>query len=332
MDYVPDEIWRLFMPDVERQLNRIKGSNRRFSHYTTAESGLKILNSGRMLLRNSSMMNDFSEVQYGMNCLQNAYKGESGKKLRQIMRYVQTNLPEVFESNFDALMSDIRNETYLISVSEHGDDEAEDQLEDAFGRLSMWRAYAARNGIAFVFKNTPFIGESNVLNAFTSPVIYATSDGYLSYFDEIVSGIEANIDKIKTYGGAMFHEMIYETFRFAVQSTKHPSFREEREWRVIYSPTLLQRKGELTDNQMSKIPTEIMTISGVPQRVYALPFRNYEDEGFHGATIPELIDRVLIGPSVDAYAIAQAYVAELHKLNVESPADKVIITGIPLRV
>lgn len=115
-----------------------------------------------------------------------------------------------------------------------------------------------------------------------------------------------------------------------MQATKHPAFKEEQEWRVLYSPKVVERRGQATPTHRERIPCKIVTIGGVPQRVYTLPFRDYPDEGFKGATIPALLDRVLVGPSADAYAIQQAFVDELRQLHVEEPI--VNITGIPLRV
>ena len=327
-----ERLWKLFLPEAARRQEYIRAKNVRFAHYTSAEAGIAILRSGRMLLRNSVLMNDFSEVQHGMECLAVAYQGPVGERLKAVMRAIQPDLPEVVEHNFHGLFNDVRNETYLISISEHGDPEHGDALEDSFGRLSMWRAYARRDGIAFVFNNRPFMTETNALNAFTSPVEYATPDSFGIKFEALVAGFENNLELIKAnIGGEPFHDSLMNAFRFAVQSTKHPSFREEREWRVIYSPTLLQQTGQMTADQLSKIPTEIMTIRGVPQRVFAIAFRDYPEEGFEGATLPDLLDRVLIGPSLDAYAIAQAFVAELTALGVVDAHQKVIITGIPLR-
>lgn len=332
MDELQERVWQIFQPATARQIDRIRRENTRFVHYTSGESGVAILRSGRMLLRNSTMMNDFSEVQHGTDCLIHAYRSAAGIRLQAAMKDIQEDLPEVFVANFDERLRDFRQETYIVSISEHGDLEHGDELEDAFGRLSMWRAYANRNGIAFVFNNTPFVTDTNALNAFTSPVLYATPHTFIPYFEEIVAGIENNIEFLRGLGGQFFHEMLMHTFRFIVQSTKHPSFREEREWRVIYSPTLLQREGEVTEDQIAKIPTEIMVLNGVPQRVYAIPFKNYEEEGFVGATIPELIERVLIGPSIDAYPIAQAFIGELMKHGVDNAVNKVVLTGVPLRV
>ena len=87
----------------------------------------------------------------------------------------------------------------------------------------------------------------------------------------------------------------------------------------------------MDDAQRGRIPTEIMCLGGVPQRVYAIPFENHPDEGFVGATVPELFDRVLIGPTSDGYAIGQALVAELDRCGVPDAGNRVFVTGIPLR-
>ena len=329
---IEDRIWRVFFPETVRQVERIREKRTRFVHYTSAETGIAILRSNRMLLRNSTLMNDFSEVHHGMSCLNAAVVGPTGDRLKLLMDKIQSGLSEIVISNFNDQYDGVQSGTYLISISEHGDPEHGDVLEDQFGRLSMWRAYANKNGIAFVFKNTPFVSETNVLNAYTSPVLYETPDSFERHFTEVVDGIEREIDLLVSKGGQFFHDNLLNVFRFAVQSTKHPSFREEREWRVIYSPSLLLRDGLLDTSQVEKIPTEIMSLGGVPQRVYAIPFKNYPEEGFVGATVPELVDRIIIGPSQDALTIAHAFVDELTRCGVEKAHEKVTISGVPLRV
>lgn len=323
----------IFIPRMKRELTRVREHNIRFAHYTSADTGLKIIRSGRILLRNSVLMNDFSEVGHGLDCLTAAYNGSSGDRLKLALQKIQKDLPEVLESNFNEQILDVRSETYLMSLSEHGGTDAEETgHEDRFGRLSMWRAYAPKNGVAFVLKNNPFISESNALQAFTSPVLYALRDGFLPSFDELVTRIEGHLELLADLGGAFVHDSLINTFKFAIQSTKHPAFQEEREWRVIYDPTRLQRADNMTEEQQRRVPSEVLSLGGVPQRVYAIPFQNYPEEGFTGATAPELIDRILIGPTADSYAIAQAFMSELSGVGVQDVESKVIITGIPLRV
>ncbi len=324
-------LWKLFFPEAMRRMEEMRDGDRRFVHYTSAEAAALILQSRTMLLRNSVLMNDFSEVQYGMELLSTAYNGELGERLKKAMAEIQADLPEILEHNFEAEFLDARHETYLISISEHGNQVDGDEQEDLFGRLSMWRAYGSDNGVAFVFNNTPFLNESNALKAYTSPVLYADQNRFNDSFAEIVNGVEQNLDQLKAAGGGWFYEALSSSFKFAIQSTKHPCFKEEREWRIIYNPEQLARSGEMDEIQSQRIPASVKTIRGIPQQVYAIPFQDHPDDGLTGATIPALIDRVLIGPSTDAYAIRMALITELGGCGVEDAASKVQITGIPLR-
>jgi hypothetical protein len=328
---VQERLGDIFIPAISQRARHVRDSGMRFAHYTSAESAMKILSTEQMLLRNSTLMNDFSEVQYGLHCLSLAYNSPLGDRLKAQIEKVQGDLPQIFEQQFNAMEIDLRTETSLISISEHGDRQTGDGPEDRFGRLSMWRAYAPKDGVAFVFNNGPFMSETNAINAYSAPVQYVTEDEFKEAFTKLVEGVEANIDLIAKYGGQHLYEWLTHAFTLIVQSTKHPSFSEEREWRVLYSPALLFRNGALDDNQLARIPTQIMTLGGVPQRVFAIPFRNYPDEGFVGATIPELVDRVLIGPSANSYAIYQAMVSELQRLGVADASERVYVTGIPLR-
>lgn len=326
MDDAQQRIAQIFMPHALREMERARKAKTRFVHYTSADTGLKILRSGEMLLRNSSLMNDFSEVRYGFNCLVAAYNGSVGDRLKIALRAVQEDLPEIMEGNFNSQILDMMNHTYLMSVSEHDGDH-----EDRFGRLSMWRAYAPKDGVAFVMNSAPFLCESNAIQAFSSPVSYVTPEAFQPTFEEVVASVEANIEFVKQMGGHAVHEMLMFAFRFAAQSTKHPAFQEEKEWRVIYTPTILQAQGQMTQQQAERVPTRIMSLNGVPQRIYSIPFKDYPDEGFIGATVPDLIDRVLIGPSTDAHMIAEAFVSELLSFGVTDAHLKVVMTGIPLR-
>lgn len=318
-----------FYPETVKQIARLRAENTRFVHYTSAETGLKIIESEQMFLRNSVLMNDFSEVSHGLGCLRFAYNSHFRDRILGVLRKIQPELPEIFEQNFNNIELDLRAETYLLSISEHAGPAA--PSEDQFGRLSMWRAYAKKDGVAFVLNNTPFVAETNALNAFTHPVIYAMPEDFVSYLEAIVLGLEKHVEYLGQLGGRFVHDALEEAFRFLCQSTKHPAFAEEREWRVIYSPSLLARKGELTDGQNTRVIPKIMSLGGIPQKLYQLPFRDYPDEGFIGATIPAILDRVLIGPSSDTYPIWQALTESLRAKGVADVETKVQSTGVPLR-
>ena len=242
------EIVKIFMPHALREQERVSSNSIRFAHYTSAEVGLKILESKSILLRNSSLMNDFSEMRHGWECLKYVYNRSLGDRLKTILQLIQTDLPKIFESNFNAQYGAIENQTYLTSISEHAN-EGRVQHEDKFGRLSMWRAYAPKNGIAFIINNTALMGESNALGAYVSPVVYKSPESFEISFKEVISSMEKNIDLLKKLGGNYIHNMLLVTLKFAVQSTKHPSFDEEREWRIIYSPPTHHAPYTATENQ-----------------------------------------------------------------------------------
>jgi hypothetical protein len=109
-------------------------------------------------------------------------------------------------------------------------------------------------------------------------------------------------------------------FRFAAVSTKHPGFAEERELRVVCSPSLGKSKHLIKD---------IEVIQGVPQPVYKIPLEDIPEEKLSGVTIPDLIDRIIIGPTRDPLAMAEAFSDLLAKADVD-PSNKVFVSYIPL--
>ena len=91
--------------------------------------------------------------------------------------------------------------------------------------------------------------------------------------------------------------------RFATLCTKHPGFAEEREWRVVYCPTLEQSPYLIKD---------IAVVRGVPQPIYKIPLKDIPEAGFAGA-IPAQLSRVIIGPTQYPLALAEAFVESLPK-------------------
>ena len=72
-------------------------------------------------------------------------------------------------------------------------------------------------------------------------------------------------------------------------------------------------------------------ISGVPQPVYKIPLNDLPDEGLVGLRIPELVDRVIIGPTDYPLAMFDAFTDALHEAGVEKPHERVFVSNIPLR-
>lgn len=310
----------IVFPYAMEKLNAVRENNVRFSHYTSAYVAMEIIEKGEVWLRNALVMNDFSEVQHGRKCLQSAWRDDAlGGRLSLILDSIKPGLSSELIESFDSRMSDRTARSYLVSFSEHGSGTID---EDKYGRLSMWRAYGGETNVAFVFKNTPFISESNALNAFTSPVFYGDPERFKLEFARVVDRLDENIEFVKSLGPDTVRQVLENAFHFATLSTKHPGFSEEREWRVIYSPTIWPS---------DKILESIKTVAGVPQRIYRIPLKNYPEDGLVGATLPELLDEIIIGPIENAFPVYDALVTKLEEVGVERPWEKVRRSNIPLR-
>ncbi len=83
----------------------------------------------------------------------------------------------------------------------------------------------------------------------------------------MVDKLESNIQLLSNLGSDEVFEQLQWAFHFAVLSTKHPGFAEEKEWRVVYSPNLFGSSDFL-------LPS-IKDVSGVPQKIYELILNPY---------------------------------------------------------
>lgn len=288
-----------------------KKSDIRFVHYTRADAGIAILRSHEFWMRKSLCMNDYTEGHHGLERLRRAYP-----LIKTALESLRSGLFGQTVSCFDSQVLGILSDTYMTCVSEH------DAKENDHGRLSMWRAYGGTTGVAFVLKSRPFIEPSNALNAYTSPVEYWSDKEFEQGLREVFSGFEANVDYLRTKSDIELRTYLFHAFRFAILSTKHSGFHEEREWRVIYGPTV---------EPSSKLKHEIVIIGGVPQPIYKIPLKDVPDEGFVGATIPDLVERVIIGPTQFPMALYEAFVGVMKEAGVVDAEKRVIVSNIPLR-
>lgn len=76
---------------------------------------------------------------------------------------------------------------------------------------------------------------------------------------------------------------------------------------------------------------EIETVGGTPQPVYKIPLRDIPEAGLYGLNIPDLVDRVIIGPTRYPLATAEAFTSLMADAGVEAPEKKISLSHIPLR-
>ena len=110
-------------------------------------------------MRSTSVMNDFTEINHGLDCLMEAYGSEVGTALKSALNNYFDNISSEIEANFDSWRPSIESDTFITSVSEHV------ASEDFYGRLSMWRAYGGDFGFALIINGGVMLRPSNALGA-----------------------------------------------------------------------------------------------------------------------------------------------------------------------
>jgi hypothetical protein len=308
---------QIFYPEFQKQAEQLRSGSLRLVHYTSADAAFSIIKTKETWLRNSRCMNDFMEVEHGIECIRKAMDGKLGDRFT---RLISALFPGTFESLDELLTGWIphfRSSTYITSVSEHP------PTEDRYGRLSMWRAYGGDNPVAIVLNTQAFSSESDALKAYTYPVTYLDDDSFCEeVFGPLVARMEINQQALQEAGSDLVKSRLFEFFKSTIFCTKHPGFSEEREWRVVYNPTL---------EESDLIVPEIRLINNRPEKIQKIQLTNYPDRGLDGMEIPQLIHRVIIGPRDGQSVLAEVFVDMLRGVGCPNPEGMVICSGIPLR-
>lgn len=289
-----------------------------FVHYTSAENALSILETRSVWMRNVRCMNDFSEVEHGVNLLNNFFDDPAQKDaFFSAVNSCHADVAEEAVELFNGWYPSIRSNTYITCISEH------DPTEDELGRLSMWRAYRGGSvGVALVFNAESFFNESDALKAYSSPVSYLSDKDFQIDMINSINMINKNIDLLKNTNRSEFMNIVFMSIILRSICSKHQGFSEEREWRIFHSPDI---------HQKSPLVRSIETVAHIPQPIFKIPLKNIPEEGLTGIEIPELLNRVIIGPSEYPRAISDAFAETLAKRGVEDPASKIFISHIPIR-
>lgn len=311
-----EELAEIFSPGiVERRAYLDNGG--RLVHYTSAEAGFRIITNREVWLRNSLLMNDFSEMQHGHECLLAAWDSQQGQVFQTWLDGLAPDLKHKLVEVFDAHTPGMKAATFMMSFSEH------DNTEDEFGRLSMWRAYGGRNGVALVLNPMIFNSSTDELNIYSSPVNYKNVPDFVVEFEGWVKHLESKTELIKSADPNVVLEFLFFAFRVFVLCTKHPAFREEREWRVFHSPLL--------DGTSDWLKKENEVIAGTPQEVVKVALRDDESLGIVGLGPSRLFNRIIIGPSQYPMPTYHALHNALSVAGIANPSEILWTSNIPIR-
>lgn len=307
---------QVFFPIACQAATRAKQTGNRFAYYTTAEVAYSVVKHKRIWMRSTTTMNDYMEMQYGRDLLLNAINKEPGAALKAA---VDACHPGLFDEAWNLVVAWLPGfmlDTFITCVSEHRPE------EDLIGRLSMWRAYGGKTGVALVFHGGVFELQTPTLGAYSSPVSYYNQNQFSETMELVASNISSNREYVSAMPREFVKNTLFTMFRFAVLCTKHPGFAEEKEWRIVASPAL---------QASNLLQPDIAVVRGVPQPILKIPLEDFPEHGIVGMVIPQLIDRVIIGPCDFPHVTFRALWTALNQSGVENPEQIIVQSNIPLR-
>ena len=180
------KIASIFLPHLITEQQRLGDSEDIvFVHYTSAETAYKILDTQSVWMRNARLMNDYREISHGVDEITKFFgiRNPRGRTFWERLNQIHPGIFEYADEDFTNINFDLENNTYLASFSEHS------LVHDPIGRLSMWRAYGGKGGIALLLNRCPFLSENRTSDAWVYPVNYWEEDDIGNNFYAIMDNI-----------------------------------------------------------------------------------------------------------------------------------------------
>lgn len=296
------------------RLRWLNERNEKVAHYTSAANALSIIRGRTLWLRNAALMNDFSEIAFGKQCLVACLRSSLPKLEAAFAQQHSGLLPEVIQA-IDNVDHVLNTQTYLTSFAQH-------HADDELGRLSMWRAYGGPvAGVAIVFNTEAFGNEKGQMNVFGHPVNYGPGV-FNEVFEHAIGTLAERQDLIAALSRDRLRTILFHTFQDLMLTTKHQGFIEEQEWRVIYSPFRFPS---------AFVEGAVEVVGGIPQMVYKVPLRDQPSLHMPELEMDKLIHRVIVGPCQYPQQVAFALHQALDAIGVQAASDRIKISGIPLR-
>lgn len=303
------------LTDKERPLH--------LAHYTSLEVLEKIIQNNEIWFSNPLFMNDYQEMRFGIfeGARLLSLLGQEpdtltlvggAKNLASISNGFQTAL-----QNFDVNHS---IDVYVFCLSEY------DASTQPDGRLSMWRGYGANGqGAALVF-NTRFLTITPGSPLFIAKVEYASESERKDWMTatfclclEVLSRAQITRESLFATGFHMFQLTLF----YALLS-KHPGFKEEQEWRLIYLPDRDVR-GLLKDRR-----TYLRRGNAIEPKL-RFPIEPLKLEPRQTWTFDSILERIVLGPTHASPLAVNSARRMFQSLGKPEFANKIFVSGIPYR-
>ncbi len=289
------------------------------AHYTSIQTLEKIVTNNEIWFSNPMLMNDMEELRFGINEGDRLFHDHT--VLREACgsekRYLE--LYTAFDVYYDKLDLEHAKDIYTFCLSEH-------DIGETDGILSMWRGSGGNgNGAAIVLDTSKLapIGESPFV---FSKVHYLSSEDRRSWIDAKINETAAiirthDIPDDKLYFAAY---AFFERLKVFALFTKHPGFKEEREWRIVYLPDRDKKK------RIDPMLHYAVSDKGVEPK---LKFKIGPLDGVTGEelSLEALVDHIILGPSAASHLAVHGIRRMLEKSGRVELAKKLIASSTPFR-
>jgi len=314
-----EKLTKIFLPYAAQSRERMAREKGRFVQYTSARNALSIIQTKRLWMRHPACMSDYAEVWHGLQAIKRCYADKPSRRqaFKAALNDCHKDADEEIRTYFDAWGYETHLQTYVTCLSEH------DDKEDRHGRLSMWRAFGgdstARVALVIKLDLTPI--KNAALNVILNPVAYFSDQELENELDAVISNVQAERDFLCTLPRPLFTMAVWQMLTARTVCLKHEGFREEREWRITYSPRPF-------GSPFIESATEV--ISGIPQVIYKIPLENISSAGIE-LGFADVFDRLIIGPTQFPFVMVEAFAAALDAAGVKDAPKRVFVSEIPVR-
>lgn len=289
------------------------------AHYTSLDVLEKILRNNEMWLSNPLYMNDWEELQYGMEL--GAHDFRTSAHLLDAVGSADRHARLVahFDKFFDDFDRNHALDTYVLCFCRH-------RPEDTDGLLSMWRGYGARGGGVALVIDTSKLGAIEQSPLVLADVHYASHAERLTWIDEKLARLADILRQHPQTDENLFYAAHYWIERLKLFSlfTKHDGFSEEQEWRVVYMSE--RDKNKALSGMLSYLITPRGVEPKLKLRLTAIP-------GVMDASvsIEHLTARIILGPTISTNLAANSVRRMVALQGTPALAERVVASSIPYR-
>ncbi|HAQ73960.1 DUF2971 domain-containing protein [Stenotrophomonas maltophilia] len=292
----------------------------KLAHYTNLFTAEAIFKGEEFWMSHPFLMNDREELRWG---IENGTDRFFESKAISEAVASEDHHRVVIEALQDARDTDGTKhsyDTYIACFSEH-------DPEDKDGLLSMWRAYGADGGgVAIVFDSSK-LAEDTDSPLIVAPVEYRSNQQRFQWMDWAIA---QTADAIKALGPSadrsdlvMAVHCYYTRLRRAALFSKHESFREEKEWRIVYDPTA-DKSGGKYDEMMSYA----ITAKGVQPKLKLRLGAKSIGNPLH---LEDIVEAIILGPTGGSLIAEHAMRRLCRAAGKPRLADKVFSSRTPYR-